>query len=127
MMRPPALALVAVTTLSAACGGSSSSPGGPVTTSAAAPTSATTRAFNMRLLAHLDLATLTSTAHVHHDEPFEVEGAFSGSGNWGYTSPDGRRFLILKLQSNQETTSDRVQFLVVQNWTEELKRLAPVN
>ena len=94
MMRPPALALVAVTTLSAACGGSSSSPGGPVTTSAAAPTSATTRAFNMRLLAHLDLATLTSTAHVHHDEPFEVEGAFSGSGNWGYTSPDGRRFAL---------------------------------
>jgi choice-of-anchor B domain-containing protein len=30
----------------------------------------------------------------HHDEPFEVEGAFSGSGNWGYTSPDGRRFAL---------------------------------
>jgi choice-of-anchor B domain-containing protein len=48
----------------------------------------------MRLEAHLDLATLASTAHVHHDEPFEVEGAFSGSGNWGYTSPDGRRFAL---------------------------------
>jgi Tol biopolymer transport system component len=42
-------------------------------------------------------------------------------------SPDGRRFLILKLKSSQETTSDPVQLLVVQNWHEEVKRLVPAN
>ena len=86
-------------TLGAACGGVSSSGGGPLTASTPPPTTATARALNMRLLAHLDLATLTSTAHVHHDAPFQVEGAFSGSGNWGYTSADGRRFALTGISS----------------------------
>jgi choice-of-anchor B domain-containing protein len=30
----------------------------------------------------------------HHDEPIEGLGALSGSGNWGYTTPDGRRFAL---------------------------------
>lgn len=53
----------------------------------------------MRLEAQLDLGSLTATAHVHHGEPFHVEGAFSGSGNWGYTSPDGRRFALTGISS----------------------------
>ena len=64
------------------------------------PTTATTTSFNMRLLAHLDLQMLASPpSHLHarsphHDEPIEGLAALSGSGNWGYTSPDGRRFAL---------------------------------
>ena len=49
---------------------------------------------NMALLGHLDLATLAAAARVEHDEPMVVTGAVSGSGNWGYTSPDGRRLAL---------------------------------
>ena len=42
-------------------------------------------------------------------------------------SADGRRFLILKLVSNEEEVSDSVQLLAVQNWMEELKRRVPAN
>jgi serine/threonine-protein kinase len=42
-------------------------------------------------------------------------------------SPDGRRFLVLKLIAVDDTASDRVQLLVVQNWMEELKRRVPAN
>lgn len=49
---------------------------------------------NMRLEAHLDLGTLAAAARVEHDEPLVITGEVSGSGNWGYTSPDGRRFAL---------------------------------
>lgn len=94
------VALAAGAALAAACGGASSTPVGPTAAAPpAAPTTATARAFNMRLEAQLDLGSLTATAHVHHDEPFSVLGAFSGSGNWGYTSPDGRRFALTGVSS----------------------------
>jgi choice-of-anchor B domain-containing protein len=48
----------------------------------------------MTLLAHLSLDALIQGVHAHHDEPVEVEGASSGSGNWGYTAPDGRRLAL---------------------------------
>jgi choice-of-anchor B domain-containing protein len=48
----------------------------------------------MTLFAHVDLVALTSVVHEHHDEPIVVEGAISAAGNWGYTSPDGRRFAL---------------------------------
>ena len=38
-------------------------------------------------------------------------------------SPDGQRFLMIK----QDTTSESPPIIVVQNWTEELKRLVPTN
>ena len=38
-------------------------------------------------------------------------------------SPDGRRFLMIK----NDTTSGAATINVVLNWTEELKRLGPVN
>jgi hypothetical protein len=38
-------------------------------------------------------------------------------------SPDGQRFLMLKDETQQATTS--TQIVVVQNWFEELKRRVP--
>jgi len=56
------------------------------------------------------------------------EGAFRVPGaNAGRTydiSPDGRRFLMIKA-SAEGVTPPRI--VVVQNWTEELKRLVPTN
>lgn len=77
----------------AACGGSGS---GPEAAPSTPPTTATAQSYNMRLLAHVDLATLAAApVHVeHHDEPIEGLGALSGSGNWGYTTADGRRFAL---------------------------------
>lgn len=49
---------------------------------------------NMSLASHLDLGTLSAAARVEHDEPLVITGAVSGSGNWGYTSPQGRRFAL---------------------------------
>jgi choice-of-anchor B domain-containing protein len=76
---------------SGACGS-----GDPTDPSAAPPAAAgpAEARENMVLLAHLDLATLASVVHASHDEVVEVEGAVSGAGNWGYTSPDGRRFAL---------------------------------
>jgi hypothetical protein len=37
-------------------------------------------------------------------------------------SPDGRRFLMIKLAANEVTAP---QIVVVHNWLEELKRLVP--
>lgn len=51
-------------------------------------------ALHMRLESHLDLQALVAAARVEHDEPFEVFGALSAAGNWGYTAPDGRRFAL---------------------------------
>lgn len=48
----------------------------------------------MTLYAHLDLTALAQAVHADHDDGVEVEGAASGSGNWGYTSRDGRRFAL---------------------------------
>lgn len=63
--------------LAPACGGSNdtSSP-----TPSPSPSSSAA-SLNMRLFAHLDVAQL-------------MGGAGTGSGNWGYTSPDGRRFAL---------------------------------
>jgi choice-of-anchor B domain-containing protein len=51
-------------------------------------------ALNMRLLAHLDLPTLLGgPAGAAHDAP-TLPAAGNAAGNWGYTSPDGRRFAL---------------------------------
>lgn len=55
------------------------------------------------------------------------EGGYAGSGASGGgrtfdISPDGKRFLMLKAASRQE-----MEIVVVLNWFEELRRLAPVN
>jgi len=77
----------------AACGGSGSS---QANTPSTPPTTATAQAYNMRLLAHLGLPALAAAPlHVeHHDEVIAGLGELSGSGNWGYTTADGRRFAL---------------------------------
>lgn len=73
----PALLLAAV---GAACGRASTSPSvAPVSTPVPAATPGPT-SLNMELRAHLDLAAL---------------GVSAGSGNWGYTSPGGRRLALV--------------------------------
>lgn len=40
-------------------------------------------------------------------------------------SPDGRRFLMIKNAGTPHGASARTEIIVVENWFEELKRLAP--
>jgi hypothetical protein len=40
-------------------------------------------------------------------------------------SPDGRRFLMIKEGGGTDQTAAPPQIIVVQHWTEELKRLVP--
>jgi serine/threonine-protein kinase len=58
------------------------------------------------------------------------EGYFTISGgNAGRTydiSPDGQRFLMIKEGSGTDQTAAPPQLIVVQHWTEELKRLVPI-
>ena len=42
-------------------------------------------------------------------------------------SPDGRRFLLIKNPEPLQDTATVERIIVVQNWTEELKRLVPVD
>ena len=104
-----AFGILPLALLVAGCGGGD----GASPTSAVGPSVAPGPGVNMTLLAHLDTATLASAVlddhgHVHsvaahgdgarlsHDEEIVLpNGAASGSGNWGYTSPDGRRRLAL--------------------------------
>jgi hypothetical protein len=57
------------------------------------------------------------------------EGYFTTPG--GYTgrtydiSPDGQRFLLIKEGGGSDQTAAPPQIIVVQHWTEELKRLVP--
>lgn len=59
-----------------------------------------------------------------------VEFEFEHSRSDGLTydiSPDGRRFLVLKLVNNDEAAAGHVQLLVVQNWLEGLRDLVRVD
>jgi hypothetical protein len=56
-----------------------------------------------------------------------VEGPYVTLGGTALTygvSPDGQRFLMVKQAPAAQTSAP--QIIVVQNWLEELKRLAPV-
>lgn len=68
-----------------------------------------------------------STASPVHHPPY-FTGGF-GAITLGRTydvSPDGRRFLMIKQGDSGSQTSTPPQIVVVQNWFEELRRLAPV-
>jgi choice-of-anchor B domain-containing protein len=69
---------------------------GPLSSVApSAPATPEPSARNMTLLAHLELAALHGAAvHIEHDEPTTIGPSGAGSGNWGYTSADGRRFAL---------------------------------
>ena len=48
-----------------------------------------------------------------------------GAGRQYDVSPDGRRFLMIKPVVGTEQGDTPPSIVVVQNWTEELKRLVP--
>jgi hypothetical protein len=53
---------------------------------------------------------------------------FVGGGGRSYdVSPDSQRFLIIKEAPATSDTSPPPQLVIVQNWSEELKRLVPRN
>jgi choice-of-anchor B domain-containing protein len=80
-MRPGlTLSIFLASLLVSSCGGSSSSPSAaPLSTPAPASSPGTT-SLNMALRSQLSLAAL---------------GVSAGSGNWGYTAPDGRRLALV--------------------------------
>jgi Tol biopolymer transport system component len=52
--------------------------------------------------------------------------SFNGLGRTYDVSPDGKRFLRIKLKDGgPDKSTTPVNFVVVQNWFEELKRLVP--
>jgi serine/threonine-protein kinase len=56
-------------------------------------------------------------------------GSYTPSGYTGRTydvSPDGQRFLMIKEGGGSDQTAAPPQIIVVQHWTEELKRLVPI-
>lgn len=73
----------------AACGGSD-----PGLSEAAPSPPPTGPGVNMVLEAHLSVGDLVQNVHTSHDEPDAAPGALAGSGNWGYTTPDGRRLAL---------------------------------
>ena len=82
LVAPWALALLV------SCGGGGSSSPGP----SPSPSPSPAASLNMRLFAHIDTSALTATAIPGEAAP--AAGARSGSGNWGYTAPGGRRFAL---------------------------------
>ena len=55
-------------------------------------------------------------------------GTYSLADSRNYDiSPDGQRFLMIKDVGQTEEESARAEVIVVLNWFEELKRLAPTN
>ena len=88
-LRPPdppggLLAGVLSVLLLAGCGGTSSSPSATPVSTPAPAASPSTGSLNMVLRAQVTLAAL---------------GASGGSGNWGYTTPGGRRFALVGTSS----------------------------
>jgi serine/threonine-protein kinase len=55
---------------------------------------------------------------------FRGEYGFGGSPNWDISS-DGQRFLMMKVEEQAEQESGETALIVVNNWFEELNRLAP--
>jgi len=94
--HPPLIrAALAALTLAAlaACGGSEDS-AGPLAPSSPSPGTAAS-SLNMVLLSHVDLNQLSLPASGEYQAL--APQASSAAGNWGYTSPDGRRFALTGL------------------------------
>jgi hypothetical protein len=61
--------------------------------------------------------------------PLVKERSFNAASYIGRTydiSSDGQRFLMIKEDGGSEQTAAPPQIIVVQHWTEELKRLVPI-
>ena len=84
------IAVFVLAVAAAGCGDSGTDPS-PV---APSPSPSSGPSSNMTLLAHIDLATLSLAAD---GVPAASVQATSAAGNFGYTSPDGRRFALTGL------------------------------
>jgi eukaryotic-like serine/threonine-protein kinase len=73
----------------------------------------------------------TGSSFVARNPAVVFKGQYAPSfGGRSYdVSPDGRRFLMLKVAASGADTQNtpRTRFIIVENWSEEMKRLVPVN
>ena len=78
--------------------------------------------------------TVHSTRHESPTEPsFEsgnpstiIDGPYLGGNGYLYdVSADGQRFLMIKQTETSDEASVPAEDVIVENWTEELKRLVP--
>jgi serine/threonine-protein kinase len=58
---------------------------------------------------------------------FEGQYAAPQGGRTYDVSPDGRRFLMIKEGASTGDAAPQAQIILIQNWSEELKRLVPTN
>jgi len=89
--RPARAAGLALALAALACGGEGTREGPVVDSATPSPSS---QSFNMTLMSHIDLDTLGQSARAMHGELETNESGPSGSGNWGYTTAQGRRFAL---------------------------------
>ena len=78
-------------------------------------------------LMRVEIARAASFSHGMPQKLFDWHYQMSSSTNLGRTydiSPDGRRFIVIKQATRSEQTAPP-SLIVVQNWFEELKKLAP--
>ena len=80
------------------------------------------------------VAVQTSSSSWSASPPVRLfEGRFATRDNQAvvaapqYDTRDGQRFLMLKTEGSSSGTSGSTEIIVVQNWLEELRRLAPTN
>ena len=73
-----------------------------------------------------DASFVAGNPQVVVDGPFATNIPTAG-GRMYDVSRDGQRFLLMKAVEGAQKTAPPPQIVVVQNWTEELKRLVPVN
>jgi serine/threonine-protein kinase len=80
---------------------------------------------NDRALLSVPIQTNPSFVFGNPEVLFEGPYVIGGMGGRNYdVAPDGERFLMIKPVENDSETSD---FIIVQNWFEELERLAPIS
>lgn len=90
-----ALAACTAIALASACGGSG--PATPTPSASPSTSAAPGAASNMVLLSRVEFPALTATSvRASHDEPVAVTAVngLSAAGNWGLTTPGGRRFAL---------------------------------
>ena len=100
-MTKPAAVVMSACLLASACGGDP----GPSASTANPPPSADANASNMVLLSHLPFPGLTATSvsAMHDDEKVAVTAnGLNAAGNWGLTTPAGRRFALTGTSADKQ-------------------------
>jgi choice-of-anchor B domain-containing protein len=90
--RSPVSFLLALSGLAGACGGDPPTGPVPLPTPGAGPS--VVPSLNMTLLAQVPVASLIATPVPTYEGAYTPPGGVRVAGNWGYTSPDGRRFAL---------------------------------